>query len=127
MTLDEYTKEEIFATWFAKEEFDAIKQKIITLVRKVERDGAQIGTNKKYCIRGLEALMSERAEAKAQARRSVSTAVLLEQDKQDLDNRSLQDDEAIAAASARASMASQRLAMVAGKRDQIEAQKVYRS
>ena len=71
--------------------------------------------------------MSERAEAKAQARRSVSTAVLLEQDKQDLDNRSLQDDEAIAAASARASMASQRLAMVAGKRDQIEAQKVYRS
>jgi hypothetical protein len=75
----------------------------------------------------LESLMSERAKRKTQARLNVATAVFLEQDKQDLDNGSVQDVEAIAAASSTASVESQLLAVMAGHRDQLEAEKVYRS
>ena len=95
------------------------------LARKVERDGAQLGQDKKYCIRGLESLLSGRSEKKAEARVKIARAVFFEQEKQYLANSA--DDEAIAAASIRISAESQLLAISVGHKDQIEAHKVYRS
>jgi hypothetical protein len=125
ITLDEFTEEEILATWFQKEEFDLIKRKIVMLARKVERDGAQLGPDKNYCIRGLESLLSGRSEKKAEARAKVAQAVLFEQEKQYLANSS--DEQAIATASIRKSAESQLLAVAVGHSDQREAYKIYRS
>jgi hypothetical protein len=102
-----------------------IKRKIVMLARKVERDGAQLGLDKKYCIRGLESLLSGRSEKKAEARAKVAQAVLFEQEKQYLANSS--DEQAIAAASIRISAESQLLAVSFGHSDQREAHKIYRS
>ena len=125
MTLDEYTEEECSATWFQAEEFSTIRQKIILLVRKVERDGAQLGADKKYCIRGLEGLLSERSAKKQEARMRVQRAVLFEQDKQSF--KGCISEEAIASSSIKESAESQLLAISTARKDQKEAEKVYRS
>ena len=125
MTLDEYTEEECSSTWFQAEEFSTIRQKIILLVRKVERDGAQLGADKKYCVRGLEGLLSERSAKKQEVRARVQRAVLFEQDKQSF--KQCVDDEAIASSSIKASTESQLLAMTVARQDQKEAEKIYRS
>jgi hypothetical protein len=125
MTLDEYSEEECFATWFQAEEFSAIRQKIAMLVRKVERGGAQLGANKKYCIRGLEALLTERSTKKQKARMLVTRVVLFEQEKQSM--RQCVDEEAIASTSIKASAESQLLALSVAHKDQKEAEKIYRS
>jgi hypothetical protein len=123
MALDDYTEEEVCATWFQKDEFDRIKSKVLLLVRKIERDGAEIGQGKKYCIRGLESLLPERSEMKAEARRKVTTAVFLEQDRQCLSD--FVNVEAIAIASTTMSAKSQLMAVFTGHQDQQEAHRVY--
>lgn len=124
-SLDDYTEEEVFAAWFQQDEFDDIKRKVLMLVRKVERDGAEIGHDKKYCIRGLESHLSERSDIKAEARKKVTKAIFFEQDKQRLTG--FVDDEVIAVASRNLSSKSQLMAISMGQKDQNEAHKVYRS
>jgi hypothetical protein len=119
---DNLTPKERHATWYQPEEFEDIKRRIVMLAQKVQRDGAQLTKDKRYCIRGLESLLADRAQKRMQVRHDVWNAVLLEQEKQYL--RQSLDEEILAAYSQNISYECQLLAIAVGRRDQKEAEKI---
>ena len=122
ISTNDLTQEERIATWYQPNEFKEIRCKVVMLARKVQRDGAQLGKDKRYCTRGLESILSGRAERKLEVRSNVWNAVLFEQDRQFLSN--CLDEELLASASQKFSTESQLVAIAVGRMDQKEAEKI---
>jgi hypothetical protein len=89
LTLDDYTAEEIYSSWYDGEEFEKIEYKCNKIIKKSIK-----GKANKYCTRGLERAMSPRLEAVERSRMEARNAVLDEQEAQR--KRGVEDPERIA-------------------------------
>jgi hypothetical protein len=118
------TQEELSKIWYHPKEFEEIRCKVAMLARKVQRDGAQLSKDKRYCTRGLESILTGRAERKLHARSDVWNAVIFEQDRQFLSN--FLDVGLLAFASQKFSSESRLLALAVGRMDEKEAENIYR-
>ena len=74
ITLDEYTDNEINATWYTAEEEDAIRGKCFKILNTIGSS-----TTKKYCTRGLERMTPKAQHDKDELRASALVAILEEQ------------------------------------------------
>jgi len=66
--------------WFQEAEYSTIKKKTRALLEKVDQNG--IVNGKKYCTRGLEKYMEQKAGARSQTRYAAWDTVLMEQELQ---------------------------------------------
>jgi hypothetical protein len=78
LAMDEYTPEEIGASWFSNVENEAIHQRCKKVIRQMEKQPNQ----NKYCSRGLESMTGSRMDLKQQNRLDGVNAVLDLQDAQ---------------------------------------------
>jgi hypothetical protein len=75
LALDEYTPEEIAASWFSNTESEAIHDKCKKVIHKMEKHGNNLNENK-YCSRGLESMTGSRKDIKEENRKNAYNAVL---------------------------------------------------
>jgi hypothetical protein len=119
LSRDDYSTEELRASWFQHEEYAKITRKCCKQVRKME-DG-EILKDRKYCSRGLEAHTRLFSITKSANRKLAFSAVLDEQEEQ----RQLEvvDDEEIRQLYNQVSSSCQLWATTLGFRDQREAER----
>jgi hypothetical protein len=111
---NDFSPEEIKATWFTEEEYYTISRQCCKQIDKMDK--GQKLKDKKYCARGLEALTKLASIAKSKSREESIRAVLQEQDMQVEEER--YDDEAIGKAYHQVTSSCQMWASVVGLRDQ---------
>jgi hypothetical protein len=120
--IDDYTKEEIAAVWYDKNDFEQMKNEIKAMVHFMET-GTQLPSDK-TSIRGLEHRTRAGAWSKFQNKRNAYCAVLDEQDNQW--KHSINDADAIAQVYMEHSALCQDMALQIGRRDAITAQTIHR-
>ena len=120
--IEDYTADEIAAVWYNKNDFEEMKIEIKVTVRFMET-GTKLPSDK-TSIRGLEHKTRAGAWRKFQNKRIAYCAVLDEQDNQWANN--IDDPDAIAQVYAEHSALCHVIAQKNGRKDAIEAQKVYR-
>ena len=75
LALDEYTAEEIAASWLSNDETETIREKCRKVIHKMEKHGNSLNENR-YCSRGLECKTGPRLYLLQQKRMKAYDAVL---------------------------------------------------
>jgi hypothetical protein len=119
LSRDDYSTEELRASWFQQEEYARITKDCCKQVRKMEE--GEIFKDKKYCSRGLEAHTRLRSITKSANRKLAFSAVLDEQEEQR--QLGVVDDDTIGQLYNRVSSSCQLWATTLGLRDQREAER----
>jgi hypothetical protein len=84
------SKDLVKTTWYTKEEFDGIKKSFVPLIQAMVK-GEQIAETDKQTIRGLEFRTRHGAIRRQRNKLRASAAVILEQERQLLDDGELDD------------------------------------
>jgi hypothetical protein len=114
--IDEYSDEEIAASWYCQEELKMIKSERTTTLLLMANDGTMMANSERLCSRGLECFTSEGRAIKNQHKEEARIAVFDEQDYQ-FEN-DIFDPEVIADAYSEQTRKSQVTATVVGVFDQ---------
>jgi hypothetical protein len=80
LSRNDYTPEEIKATWYQDEEYSKISKDCCTQIKEMEN--GEIFKDTQYCSRGLESHTKLATISKTQNRKNATDAVLAEQDEQ---------------------------------------------
>jgi hypothetical protein len=114
LSLNDYTPEEIKATWYEDEEYTKIRKDCCKQIKKMQN--GEVLKDKKYSSRGLESHIRSAAITKTLNRRTASNAVLDEQEEQR--QTGVVDEKAIARRYQKTSISCQLSASTVGLRDQ---------
>jgi hypothetical protein len=114
LSLEDYTPEEIRASWFEGEEYNKIRKECCKQIKKME--SGKILKDKKYCSRGLESHTRLASLSKTLNRKPAVDAVLDEQDEQQ--HLGIVDEEIIAQRYQQTTSSCQLWATIVGLRDQ---------
>lgn len=121
ITIDDYTKEELKASWYNDDEFQQIAKAAAKEVKKLEQ--GEILKDRKYCARGLENHCYAGKLQKKVNRKKVLQAVLAEQRLQRLELGRYEGAIDIAQVSQKLTSGCQMWARSAGLRDEVAAAK----
>jgi hypothetical protein len=119
MGLDDYTSQEIEASWYTDEEMEQISGRCFKILDKAEKRRSRNGKKgKKYCMRGLEGHTTLGSISKRRNRETSLMSVLEEQRRRSGEI----DFESLSKVYSCTTSSSQMWAMVVGNRDQQEAE-----
>ena len=85
IALQDFTNEEISATWYSRDEYQAIQKSVLREVLRL--DEGKIFKDRKFCSLGLEGFTKVGCQTKKSIRLEALQAVLDEQDRQLLDHK----------------------------------------
>lgn len=115
LSLQDYSADEVRATWYAPQDYQRIARQCHKEVRKINKTGERSLKDKKYCARGLEGY-TDKLSNRARHRQTSYDAVLEEQLSQW--DRGVFDEDAIAKIYIRTSGSCQMWASFVGQQDQ---------
>jgi hypothetical protein len=121
--INDYTEEEIAATWNGRSELMAIKMNILETLSRMKEDSRNTYDSDGYCPRGLEHLTDEGAVNRRRRRETAIDAVLEEQELQYEDN--MHDELLIADIYSRHTHFSRTFARVVGLADENASKEIY--